>query len=215
MVFMFPETRFRRPLNLSSETGSSTGTSLNYEAKDESSIKTKPAPQKDTVDEVLGKSSAQVIRAYHAVRGRPSKQQFSLIPKLEYEGSQVLFRDIVAPIQIFCFPIIIWAALSLGFAANCLLALNLTQSQVFAAPPYNFSPEQVGFVNFAFVVGGVIGLLTAGPVSDWVSMRATIRNGGIREAEMRLVALIPYLAICLVGMTVSVPSSQGNWGIRS
>lgn len=75
---------------------------------------------------------------------------------------------------------------------------------MFAAPPYLFTPAQVGFVNFAFVVGGVVGLLTAGPVSDWFSMRATVKNGGVREAEMRLVALFPYLAICLVGMTVSI-----------
>jgi hypothetical protein len=188
---------------------------LNFEAKDKSSYTTKAALQADTAGEVLDKPLVQVIRTQHAGRGRPNKKQFSLIPKLEYEGSQVLFRDIVAPVQIFFFPIILWAALSLGFAANCLLALNLTQSQVFAAPPYNFSPAQVGFVNFAFVVGGVIGLLTAGPVSDWVSMRATIRNKGVREAEMRLVALIPYLAICLVGMTVSISLSQGNWDIES
>jgi hypothetical protein len=135
--------------------------------------------------------------------GYPSKHQFSLIPKPEFEGKDLIFRDILAPIQIFSFPIILWAAFSLGFAANCLLSLNLTQSQVFAAPPYLFTPAQVGFVNFAFVAGGVIGLLTAGPFSDWVSMRATVRNNGVREAEMRLVALVPYVCICLVGMTVS------------
>jgi MFS family permease len=135
--------------------------------------------------------------------GRPSKHQFSLIPRPEFEGRDLIFRDILAPIQIFTFPIILWAAFSLNFAANSLLALNLTQSQVFAAPPYLFTPAQVGFVNFAFVVGGVIGLLTAGPFSDWVALRATARNKGVREAEMRLVALVPYVCICLVGMTVS------------
>jgi len=81
--------------------------------------------------------------------------------------------------------------------------LNLTQSQVFAAPPYLFTPAQVGFVNFAFVVGGVIGLLTAGPFSDWVALRATARNKGVREAEMRLIALVPYVTIYLIEMIVS------------
>jgi MFS family permease len=126
-----------------------------------------------------------------------------VIQKFEYEGNNLFLRDVVAPVQVFTFPIILWAALSMGFAANCLLALNLTQSQVFAAPPYLFSPAQVGFVNFAFVVGGAIGLLTAGPFSDWVSMRATIRNNGVREAEMRLLSLVPYISACLVGMVVS------------
>jgi hypothetical protein len=135
--------------------------------------------------------------------GGPTKAQFSLIHKPEFEGRELIFRDILAPIQIFSFPIIFWAAFSLGFAADCLLALNLTQSQVFASPPYLFTPAQVGFVNLAFVGGGIIGLLTAGPFSDWVALRATAKNKGIREAEMRLVALVPYVAICMIGMTVS------------
>ena len=83
------------------------------------------------------------------------------------------------------------------------MSLNLTQSQLFAEPPYNFNPAQVEFVNFSFAVGAIVALLTAGPVSDWVSMRATRRNNGVREAEMRLIALIPYIVICLIGMVVS------------
>jgi MFS family permease len=118
----------------------------------------------------------------------------------------MVLRDIVSPLQIFAFPIVLWASLSMGFAANCLLALNLTQAQVFHPPPYNFNPAQIGFVNFAFVVGAIIGLLTAGPVSDWVSMRATRKNNGVREAEMRLIALVPFIVVCLVGMTVSASS---------
>jgi len=198
MIFLFPETRYRRAVNGSSNTEFTT-TTLNLEAKE--SIK-ETATQSVT-DEVTASDLSRMGETQELRTGRPSKEQFSLIPRLEYEGSQMLFRDVVAPIQIFFFPIILWAALSLGFAANCLLALNLTQSQVFAAPPYNFSPAQVGFVNFAFVVGGIVGLLTAGPVSDWISMRATMRNKGVREAEFRLVALLPYISICLVGMTVS------------
>lgn len=153
-------------------------------------------------------------RAFTSVRGRPSRGQFSLLLKPDFQSGNIVIRDVLAPIQIFAFPIISWASFSLGFAANCLLALNLTQAQVFAAPPYNFSSAQVGFVNFAFVVGGIIGLLTAGPFSDYVSKKAAIRNNGVREAEMRLVALIPYIAILIVGMTVS-PSCHPYVKLRS
>ena len=48
-------------------------------------------------------------------------------------------------------------------------------------------------MNFAIVVGAIIGLATAGPLSDWVSARATKRNGGILEPEMRLPAMSKYL----------------------
>ena len=216
IVFMFPETRFRRETSHFSETSSSIRNTTDLEAKseaisvftetntaskvttlDDSAQKSLPRSQSASIEEI-GRPANQ-----HLHTGRPSKAQFSVIQKFEYEGNNLFLRDIVAPVQVFSFPIILWAALSMGFAANCLLALNLTQSQVFAAPPYLFTPAQVGFVNFAFVVGGAVGLLTAGPFSDWVSMRATARNKGVREAEMRLWTLVPYIAICLVGMTVS------------
>jgi hypothetical protein len=139
------------------------------------------------------------------IKGYPSRKQFALFVKPTFiHGSlkETILRDVLAPIQIFFYPITLWAGMSFGFASNCFLGLNLTQSQVFAAPPYLFSTAQVGFVNFAFVGGGVVGLLTAGPASDWISIRLARRNGGVREAEMRLWALIPYIAILLIGMVV-------------
>jgi hypothetical protein len=209
MVFGFPETLYRRPDTSFPDNSSNGGHSSPSESKPDEVNMTQPSSV--TGDEKalssIVKSQRDSVDHVHSLPprpiGRPSKAQFSLIPRPQFEGRELIFRDVVAPIQIFTFPIVCWAAFSLNFSANCLLALNLTQSQVFAAPPYLFSPAQVGFVNFAFVVGGVIGLLTAGPFSDWVSMRATAKNNGVREAEMRLVALIPYVAINLVGMTVS------------
>jgi hypothetical protein len=207
MVFLSPETLYRRPDSTASDQSFSTGQTTPLESKVEGVNMTQASSDTEKAPSSISKSqqgSNDHVRSLpERPVGRPSKHQFSLIPKPEFEGKDLIFRDILAPIQIFSFPIILWAAFSLGFAANCLLSLNLTQSQVFAAPPYLFTPAQVGFVNFAFVVGGVIGLLTAGPFSDWVSMRATVRNNGVREAEMRLVALVPYVCICLVGMTVS------------
>ena len=78
--------------------------------------------------------------------------------------------------------------------ANLLLFFNLTESAVLSLPPYNFNPSQVGYANFAFAVGGLIGLVTAGPFSDWVAKKMTMRNNGVREAEMRLLAITHTLS---------------------
>lgn len=145
-------------------------------------------------------------------KGRPSRAQFSLIPRPRFNHSlSLILRDIISPLQIFTYPIVLWASFAMGFAANSLLALNLTQAQVFAAPPYHFSPAQIGYVNFAFAVGAVIALLTAGPLSDWVALRAARKNGGVLEAEMRLPALIPFIATSLVGMVVTAVSYERSW----
>lgn len=144
--------------------------------------------------------------------GRPSLTQFSLLPRPRFtHGLGPILHDIVSPIQIFSFPIVLWASLTMGFAANCLLALNLTESQVFAAPPYLFNSAQIGYTNFAFAVGAVLALLTAGPLSDWVALRRARRNGGVLEAEMRLSSIVPYTGACLIGMVVTAVGHQRGW----
>lgn len=145
-------------------------------------------------------------------RGRPSLTQFSLLPIPRFSnGLGPILHDIVSPIQIFSFPIVLWASLTMGFAANCLLALNLTESQVFAAPPYLFNSAQIGYTNFSFAVGAILALLTAGPLSDWVALRRARRNGGVLEAEMRLMSILPYVCACLVGMVVTAVGHQRGW----
>lgn len=144
--------------------------------------------------------------------GGPSKAQFSLVPRPQFaHGLQPVLRDVLSPLQIFSFPIILWAALTFGFACNCLLALNLTEAQVFGPPPYLFNPAQIGYTNFAFFVGAALALLTAGPLSDGMALRRARRNGGVLEAEMRLVAVVPYVACCLVGMVVTAVGYQRGW----
>ena len=55
----------------------------------------------------------------------------------------------------------------------------------------DFSSETIGFFNFAILIGAIIGLFTAGPLSDWLSAWLTRKNKGIREPEMRLLTMIP------------------------
>ncbi|KAI8628195.1 putative MFS transporter [Xylariaceae sp. FL1651] len=148
----------------------------------------------------------------HITNGRPSRAQFSLIPHHRFSrGLGTVIRDVVSPIRILFYPIVLWASLTMGFAANSLLGLNLTQAQVFGPPPYLFTPDQIGYVNFAFVVGAVVALVTAGPFSDWIALRRARQNGGVLEAEMRLPALIPYVCCNVVGMVVTAVGYQRSW----
>lgn len=146
------------------------------------------------------------------VIGGPSKAQFSLVPRPQFaHGLQPVLRDVLSPLQIFSYPIVLWAAFTFGFACNCLLALNLTEAQVFGPPPYLFNSAQIGYTNFAFFVGAIVALLTAGPLSDWIALRKARRNGGVLEAEMRLVAVVPYVCCLLVGMVVTAVGYQRSW----
>lgn len=191
MIFLFPETKFKRgPVEPTKALATDVEGS-------------QPSSERKLEVECVQADASNTTAQDWLHQGAPSREQFRAIAKADPEVMKYLFLDVITPLRILFVPIILWASFTLGFAANLLLNLNLTQSQVFAAPPYNFLPASVGLVNLALVGGGMVGLLTAGPLSDWVSMRATRKNGGIREPEMRLPAISIYVVGCLVGSVVS------------
>lgn len=157
---------------------------------------------------------APMLPSSERAAGRPSRAQFSLVPRPRFSrgGLRGVLRDVASPLQVFAFPIVIWASLTMGFACNCLLALNLTEAQVFGPPePYGFDSAQIGYTNFAFAVGAVVALCTAGPLSDWVALSRARRRGGVLEAEDRLWSVLPYVACNLVGMVVTALGYQRGW----
>jgi hypothetical protein len=195
IIFMFPETRRMR------SDDSETATALSQDGAESD-----PEAEKPNLSDSWTRSpspEAAIPVNQHLGRGRPSRAQYNILQPIDRYALSTILRHIITPVELFFYPIVFWAAMTMGAAANALLDCNLTQSQVFAAPPYNFSPANVGFANFALLVGAILGLLIAGPFSDWVAMRATVKNGGIREPEMRLPALIPFIIAAAVGMTVS------------
>lgn len=193
LFVLFPETR-----RMYRKSAAPTPASMHRDEKDPASARLEDVPAEAQLDAHLGK-------------GRPSRKQFSVLQPIDRDALRDVVRHFVTPVRLFFIPIIFWASMSMGAAANALLACNLLQSQVLAAPPYNFSPAQVGYANFALVGGGAVGLLVAGPWSDWLSARSTRRNKGIREPEMRLISLVPFIAAALVGLVAFGVGSQDQW----
>ena len=144
-------------------------------------------------------------------RGRPEKRQYLPIQEPDNRWKDFLSRDFFAPLRIVCYPIVIWAGLCLTGAADLVLIFNVTESFILSVGKYDMTPDQVGYTNFAFAVGAVIGMATAGPLSDLVITRATAKNGEIREAEMRLPVLIPFAAFMTVGVALSAVAIQRQW----
>jgi hypothetical protein len=198
-VLLFPETYYDRskpvaetPTVSSAENGTNTPEEKNSSLEGQGVV----VRAADHVDEYLGK-------------GVPVREQFVGF-HIHSSWSECLL-SLYIPFKLFLFPIVEWSSFVFSWSASCFLMVNLTQSQVLAAPPYNFSASAMGYTNFSLLIGATFGMLTAGPFSDWVSMKATIRNNGIREPEMRLPSLIPYLACCIIGALVTAYGYQNAW----
>ncbi|KAH8810590.1 major facilitator superfamily domain-containing protein [Xylogone sp. PMI_703] len=146
--------------------------------------------------------------------GYPSRHQLYLWSVSE-NPVRTLALTFFIPWKLHLYPIVEFASFVVSWSASGFLTLNLTQSQAFAAPPYNWSSQSIGFTNFAVLVGAFIGLLTNGPLSDWISMRSTIKNKGVREPEMRLPAMIPYVLIAILGNFIVAFGYQYSWDWRA
>ena len=198
LVFTFPETKYHR----APDTTTTTPT-----AQDE---KISAADRQASASED-SEANSVLPAADHVGRGKPSKRQFMPVQKLERNWLSFIVRDLTTPLIVFFNPIIFWSALMLAGPADLLLLFNLTESGLLGSPAYGWSPSAVGYSNFAFFVGGLVGVATAGPLSDYLARRATIKNNGIREAEMRLPALIPYVCFFIISHVVGAVGYQRLW----
>ena len=195
LLFGFPETKWHRP-----HPDEIRGMSSNSSSNERVVVDTVEGFEKGIPPREMSDLShtATAERDPYLGRGTPSKQQFKLYQPNAHPIKTILI-DLWTPWKLFAFPIVEFASFVVSWTASSFLTINLTQSQAFAAPPYHFSATSIGFMNFAILIGQLIGLLTAGPLSDWISMRATKRNNGIREPEMRLPTMIPYVLIMMLG----------------
>jgi MFS family permease len=200
----FPETKYHRSHNSASSSQSSLrGKSVVSDAPSDTQLEKQPTQTRDT-------ELAALDTTAHP-KGRPSRGQFAPFRAPDTRWKAFIVRDTLTPIKCFFNPIILWSGLMVAGPADLLLFFNLTESPVLAAPPYLFNPAQVGYTNFAFAVGALFGLATAGPFSDWVAARSARKNGGVREAEMRLPALLPYMIVTMLSAILGGLAYQHTW----
>lgn len=208
VLFMFPETKWHRahPDELT-KNGSPMSGSQEKVTDEKHGLHSHEADYK-TGNDLSPQATAE--RDPYLGKGKPSKQQWKLFQPNPHPFKSIAL-DLWIPWKLFAFPIVEFAAFVVSWSASSFLTINLTQSQNFAAPPYLYNSEKIGFMNFAILIGALIGLATNGKLSDWVSARATRKNNGIREPEMRLPAMIPYVLIMILGNFVVAFGYERKW----
>jgi len=209
-LFLFPETRYHRNHPEDIDGGRSTNNAMIGEPGPSDTPPTEMKNHPTHLDAIESNVETFNRSDPWLGRGKPSKAQWKL-----WQASKAPFKqfvtELVIPWQMLTYPIPLFASFVVSWSCSCFLFLNLTQNEVFAAPPYKWNSQSIGFTNLAILGGALIGLATAGPFSDWVSMRATIKNNGVREPEMRLPALIPYVLVMILGNIITAVGYQKQW----
>lgn len=231
-IFLFPETRYKRVYEAPESSGkeqssSAAGTNGLVSRGDDDHVsdsKTEGIDHASTLEHAP--TTASNLRAAetgtslnpqlthqdpYLGRGSPSKAQFFTLQVRSDETMSTLLRELWLPLYLHIYPIVEFAAFVVSWSASAFLVVNLSQTQAFAAPPYNYSSQTIGLFNIAVLVGALIGLFTCGPLSDWVAAKLTARNGGVREPEMRLVAMVPYVGIMIIGAVATSVGYDNHW----
>ncbi|KAM0812530.1 putative Major facilitator superfamily domain-containing protein [Seiridium cardinale] len=121
-----------------------------------------------------------------------------------------LWKLILGPILILYHPAVIWAVLLMAFPTLWLIMINLVTAQIFSVPPYNLDTAQLGYFAAGPTIGGAVGSLIAGGVSDPIIKFFTRRNGGVYEPEFRLFLIIPALVLSCVGYFLFGPMVEAG-----
>lgn len=104
------------------------------------------------------------------------------------------------PLLCAWYPAIFWTGISYGSCVAWLAVLGSSSAAIFAAPPYLFSPDDLGLIWIAPLIGSLLGAVYAGPFNDKVTLWLAKRNRGWREPEFRLWAFLPGALILSGGL---------------
>lgn len=106
------------------------------------------------------------------------------------------------PFFLYTYPSILFGSVIYSFSVIWLIIIAEIISEVFMAHGYGFDQQSIGLFYVSPFVGGILGSLSAGLISDRITRYLVSRNNGVYEPEFRLVMLLPatlFMAFGLIG----------------
>lgn len=101
-----------------------------------------------------------------------------LLPYSGYWDRTSFWRTSIRPFFFLGSPMVAWATLLFTTCISWLVLISITLSQIFSAPPYNFSIVAVGATNLSSFVASLLATLVAGPLIDGVATLMSKKNRG-------------------------------------
>ncbi|KAJ5096013.1 hypothetical protein NUU61_005369 [Penicillium alfredii] len=154
---------------------------------------TKPEYSKDSKARITLENSNQQHELDPTIPRNPWQKRLALITATPEPIWPYYWRPFYV---LATFPTVLFAALQYAAGVVWLTVTANVLSLVFPLPPYQFTPEQIGFMSLGPFVGNVLGGIYGGVLGDWLIVYFSRRNRGLYEPEMRLYILhLPALAM--------------------
>ncbi|KPM40496.1 hypothetical protein AK830_g6048 [Neonectria ditissima] len=130
----------------------------------------------------------------------PAWKRILGVEMVKFKGFSTLLTMMFSPLAILRHPVVIWGCAMWSVLFTWNIIQGAIADQIFAAPPYNLSPSDVGLiVGIAPFVGSALGTIGGGWICDLVAKDMSVRNGGVYEPEFCLVVMAPSLVTVTLG----------------
>lgn len=111
-----------------------------------------------------------------------------------------LLKLFLRPLPMIVYPAVILAFLGFAIGLAWVVAINILNSFVLQAPPYNWSPSINGLINIPALIGNIFGGWAGGWLVDRYSDWRSKKNRGIFQPETRLHLLFIPAIMTAVGL---------------
>lgn len=125
-------------------------------------------------------------------------------------SNQSFWLGVVKPFGLIVFPSVAYSIFAFTVAFSFLVGVPIVTSVVFAQPPYNLTPSQIGLTNLPLVATSIIGGLFTGwfaNVAGNYMARTNSSQPGVLEPEFRLILLVisgPITTVGLIGTGIAL-----------
>lgn len=199
VIFLCPETAFRRDALLNTDIGTA-------EADEDASRHTH-------------EEKAPAAPRHHHLAATPVR------PKKTYAQSLALFdgrktdesfvKLLLRPFPLFAQPAFLWACLIQGTMIGWTVFIGVILAAIFLGPPRWWNEVLTGYSYTGPFLGAIFGFFVSGALADWSAKYLTKRNGGVYEPEFRILLVIPQLVIGGIGLYGFAATCQGpyHWAV--
>ncbi|RPA91821.1 MFS general substrate transporter [Choiromyces venosus 120613-1] len=115
-------------------------------------------------------------------------------------SDESFFKLIFAPFALFLYPATLWAFSLQGTFITWTIAVAVVLAQMFAGPPTNFGPAELGYMYTAPFIGALAGYFLGAFVSDLSAKWMARKNNNTYEPEFRILLIIPVVIFGLPGL---------------
>jgi MFS family permease len=211
VIFLVPETAYRRSAHLNIDMASSDN--LDYTKNPElpapeaqSSNGEGPAHVTNTdteqvTEKVMPAHNQHLIAHAYAGANTPMKSLMqTLMPFSGRVTDDSFFKLFLRPFPLFAHPAVLWACLIQGTMIGWTVFIGIILAAVFIGPPLFWDEVNTGYAYTGAFIGALIGFIIAGALADWSAKYMTRKNNGLYEPEFRIVLVLPQMIFGCAGL---------------